>query len=105
MNVRLFADINECLSPQVCSTITTPPEAYACVNTMGSYDCTCRAGYTTVDLPGRKLSCIGECSHKHNVSFSSFLMFCSVACIHRYRRMSPHSVLLRPIVRNDCIMY
>ena len=47
-------DINECERSRTCQ--------HSCVNTVGSYRCECREGYT---LSSNKYSCIGEsvCSH------------------------------------------
>ena len=39
INDQFYADINECLEEDVC------PAGSRCMNTIGSYTCTCGAGY------------------------------------------------------------
>ena len=56
-----ISDINECDDP---STNNCDPEDAECANTVGGYNCSCKANYT-----GNGVFCVGK-----SVVFSSFVL-------------------------------
>ena len=81
----LIIDIDECSEE-------TDQCHHICNNTVGSYECSCRAGYI---LDSNGLSCDGEPTLKHDMSFAVFWLMANAN--------DPHCHLF-PLDINECDM-
>ena len=80
---RCFLDIDECAS------MPGPCDEYAdCADTDGSYNCTCRAGFT-----GNGLQCEGTVQGEKFKLVCNFVLLLSCSCASNYLLLVSHNIV------------